>query len=297
MNVFLKSGDKMKKQRKAFTLIELLVVIAIIALLLAVLTPALKKAKMNAKKVICKSNLRQWGIAINAYANDHNDNLPRQDLPACGRNTWDVSAALLCFDNQRNFGFYKPTPASDYQPCELYDYGIDQKEFIYCPLMAKRDYSVMVNFASPPSAQEGIAYWLGYSWWVPRGSDLNRDNVIDDTEMFPWDYPPNPANPRKSSWPRKISSKCIAIYPIITDCILRLAVVPDLSDNPTAVTDWGRILWNLLLTNEVYGVRTQNGLIKDTHLLFADGHVDTHINDTNIRVRYIPGPNQYWNMY
>jgi prepilin-type N-terminal cleavage/methylation domain-containing protein len=59
-------------KRRAFTLIELLVVIAIIALLLAILLPALKKAKEQARAVICKSNLHQWGLIWKLYT-DEND--------------------------------------------------------------------------------------------------------------------------------------------------------------------------------------------------------------------------------
>ena len=58
------------RQSKGFTLIELLVVIAILALLLSVILPALKKAKDQAKRLICFSNMRQVGIAINAYIID-----------------------------------------------------------------------------------------------------------------------------------------------------------------------------------------------------------------------------------
>ncbi len=57
---------------KAFTLVELLVVISIIAILLAVLMPALQKARKQARVVICKSNLRQWGIMFSMYCEDNN---------------------------------------------------------------------------------------------------------------------------------------------------------------------------------------------------------------------------------
>ena len=63
-------------QRKAFTLIELLVVIAIIAILAAILFPVFARARENARRASCQSNLKQIGLGIAQYTQDYDEKFP-----------------------------------------------------------------------------------------------------------------------------------------------------------------------------------------------------------------------------
>jgi prepilin-type N-terminal cleavage/methylation domain-containing protein/prepilin-type processing-associated H-X9-DG protein len=94
-------------KQEGFTLIELLVVISIIALLLAILMPALQRIKSQAKAVACQSNLRQWGLCFKMYTDDNN-----------GR-----------FSSVLRDGFYW------YRT--LRPYYSDSNDLLFCPMAAK----------------------------------------------------------------------------------------------------------------------------------------------------------------
>jgi prepilin-type N-terminal cleavage/methylation domain-containing protein/prepilin-type processing-associated H-X9-DG protein len=78
----ISSEDKHKQVHflTGFTLIELLVVIAIISLLLAILIPSLKRARNQARFVVCQSNLKQWGTIFSMYSDDNHGYFPKYVL-------------------------------------------------------------------------------------------------------------------------------------------------------------------------------------------------------------------------
>lgn len=301
--------DTYCERRKGFTLIELLVVIAVIALLMAVLTPALKKAKMSAKKIICKANLHSWGTVVNSYAESENQKFPRQDIRVSGMNAWDVSNRLVSFDRQGKFGHYTDG-AGNSNECVTYDYGIEQEEFIWCPMIPAKEKDVVkagngVNReGEDTNGFHSYNLWIGYNWWVPRGAENNNDGKIDPkTEMFPWD---SYGASRRLLGCEGAASRG-ANHPIMTDVVLRLP--PDgenlgLTDNPPINNDILAASVNyegfLVDTDSVvFGFHGLNGYLRDMNLLYGDAHVDTKINnsDGNIRPRFYPVGWQYRNFY
>ena len=156
------------KPGQAFTLIELLVVIAIIAILAALLLPALASAKEKAMRVNCASDLRQIGIGMNMYAGDSSDNVPQRDWPS-GQNIWQTTEAC------------RVSPGSMSITRGPYNLGllwsskiVPNVKVFYCPSLAKS--SIQHNYdyySTPPNTYPS----------TPVGS--SDDNVRSGYSYYP----------------------------------------------------------------------------------------------------------------
>ncbi len=100
-------------KKKGFTLIELLVVIAIIAVLMGVLMPALQTVKRQGYAVVCRSNMKQIGLAANMYAEDYKNKVPRGLVYDTSATWFELFMPYLA---QKGTG----TANSDYRTVKIY---------------------------------------------------------------------------------------------------------------------------------------------------------------------------------
>lgn len=120
---------------KAFTLVELLVVVSIIALLVAILLPALNQAREMAKLTVCKTNERQMGIGLYLYADNHDGHI----VPGIGWNGTSIWVG-------RNLGYPGPVALGSLIAENIVPLiHPDDSHIFYCPSWKNADFRLMVS--------------------------------------------------------------------------------------------------------------------------------------------------------
>jgi prepilin-type N-terminal cleavage/methylation domain-containing protein/prepilin-type processing-associated H-X9-DG protein len=227
------TANSSMKRAGGFTLIELLVVIAIIAILAALLLPALSNAKTKANRISCTSNLRQLGLGVVMYADSNNDRLP----PTLFNPEKDPSSGPF----ESYFLFYGPAgkPAdvkNPYNLAYLYTSKLITTPTTYYDAGLRHPELLVVRFE--------IRYYENSKYPWPKCDD-QRDDVRGNYMYYPQSYQrakPLP-KPGEEDWSlvAEKTSHLVAQRSMVTDLIYTVRTRPHTtSRNPSGINAlWG----------------------------------------------------------
>lgn len=182
-------------RKRAFTLIELLVVIAIIAILAAILFPVFARAKEQAKKTQCISNLRQVGMGTMSYCADYEDRYPAWAAlspPVNGGNTSYVSpdAQIMPYVKSADLWYCPSDHAKRVAPS-----AVPFQDGKWRTQAKKRSYqyvgNLMTKQANGLDSNTGVTTWVGPGDWTYRGRASTEiempANTVAWVEVWPID--------------------------------------------------------------------------------------------------------------
>ena len=183
-----------QKHNRGFTLIELLVVIAIIAILAAMLLPALAKAKSRSQQAVCLSNTKQWGLADTLYVDENNETFPYPRYQVSSTADQD-NPSWLAINGYHNLGqgndvYFNALPSNvANKPLYVWAFNAmgfyDSKSIFTCPTALSQGIDPTDNSAASgnmiPSARPLFNY--GMNSKSLANEQINNVNAILKTPM------------------------------------------------------------------------------------------------------------------
>jgi prepilin-type N-terminal cleavage/methylation domain-containing protein/prepilin-type processing-associated H-X9-DG protein len=259
--------------RRGFTLIELLVVIAIIAILAALLLPALAKSKFQSLVTNCSSNFKQWAVVANVYANDFQAYLPGFGCgPDFGGWAWDANTNMI--PALVPYGLTVPLWFCPVRPQDM----DDAAKTLGHPLATVQDLEKYLDNSAYTGEDK-----LFHNYWVKRVGGQGEDGFYPDFDGNNAVYQKDDAEQTDAGiygWPYKTTDRCISRVPFISD-LLYSSTAFDPPVNPIMTSP---------NTPPVMG-HYFNGRLSGVNLSFADGHV-AHQPPAAIKTQYYAG--NYW---
>ncbi|AQT67290.1 type II secretion system protein G [Anaerohalosphaera lusitana] len=233
----------MRHKGSGFTLIELLVVISIIALLLAIMMPALGMVKEKAKSLVCRTNLKTLGLASRLYAEEHNGKMPEQ----------------YYYNDAGNFAGYRVWVR------QLAPYAAEVDEARYCP-------SAKVKPKPSDVDLQGAVTGNSRKSWMFKYGDTLDDCEYGCYGLNGWFY----SDKEGPNYYKKLGSvKQASSVPLYADAKF-VDAWPDDDHYVPEDYDLGGDFW------DPYGDTTGNMIRfimdrhgKRTNLVFADGHAES----------------------